>query len=192
MRTTKPDITVPGKRVFPLKDVYRLLEPGPVVLVTTVPRAGRANVMPLSWHTMIEFDPPLVGCVISNANYTFELLRATGECVFNIPTVELARKVVRCGNTSGRDTDKFARFGLTALPAAVVKVPLVAECYAHFECRVVDRKLVVKYNFFVLEVLKAWIDPHCKNPQPIFHLGKGVFMLPGRTIKIPSPKTSAV
>ena len=62
-----------NKRVFPLARVYGLLEPGPVVLVSTA-REGRSNIMTLSWHTMMEFLPPLVGCVISNQNYTFEIL----------------------------------------------------------------------------------------------------------------------
>ena len=146
-----------NKREFPLAQVYGLLEPGPVVLVTTA-RAGRANIMPMSWHTMMEFVPPLVGCVISNQNYTFDVLRATGECVINVPTVELAKKVVACGNASGQHMDKFKTFGLTAIPATVVKAPLIAECHAHLECKVIDRKLVPQYNFFVLEVVKVWID----------------------------------
>jgi flavin reductase (DIM6/NTAB) family NADH-FMN oxidoreductase RutF len=62
----------------------------------------------MSLHTMIEFEPPLVGCVISNWNYTFGSLKATKEWVINIPTVALAVKVVGCGNTSGAKTDKFA------------------------------------------------------------------------------------
>lgn len=94
------------KQALPLAQVYGLLEPGAVVLVTTS-RAGRPNVMPMSWHTMMEFVPPLVGCVISSGNYTFEALRATGECVLNIPTVALAKKVVACGNVSGESVDKF-------------------------------------------------------------------------------------
>jgi flavin reductase (DIM6/NTAB) family NADH-FMN oxidoreductase RutF len=177
------------KKEFPLAQVYGLLEPGPVVLVTTA-RAGRANIMPMSWHTMMEFVPPLVGCVISNRNYTFEVLRATGECVLNVPTVELAKKVVGCGNTSGQSADKFKTFGLTPVAAAVVKAPLIAECYANLECKVVDRKLVTRYNFFVLEVVRAWIDPHRKWPRTIHHQGEGVYVIPGRTIKLPSPKTS--
>jgi hypothetical protein len=78
---------MPGtkKRAFPLGQVYGLLEPGPVVLVTTA-RAGRPNIMTLSWHTMMEFEPPIVGCVISIQNYSFEILKATGECVINLPT----------------------------------------------------------------------------------------------------------
>ena len=98
-----------AKRSFPLSKVYGLLEPGPVVMVTTV-RKGRPNIMTMSWHTMMEFEPPLVGCVVSDRNYTFGVLKATKECVINIPTVELAAKVVGCGNTSGEKTDKFATF----------------------------------------------------------------------------------
>jgi len=173
------------KKTFPLSRVYRLLEPGPVVLVTTA-RKGRANVMTMSWHSMMEFEPPLVGCVISNRNYTFNILKATKECVINIPTVELAKKVVGCGNTSGRTVDKFEAFRLTPAPASCVAAPLIAECYANLECRVVHTNLVAKYNFFILEVLKAWVDPSRKQPRTIHHLGMGAFMVAGRTIKLPS------
>ena len=77
----------------PLSKVYQLLEPGPVVLLTTSFR-GRANVMTLSWHMMVEFTPPMVACVVSSAN----ALRATRECVIAIPAAALAAKVVQVGN----------------------------------------------------------------------------------------------
>ena len=174
-----------AKKSFPLSKAYCLLEPGPVVLVTTAGKE-RANIMTQSWHTMMEFEPPLVGCVISNRNYSFDILKATKECVINIPTVELAEKVVSCGNTSGRDIDKFKAFGLTPAAASCVKAPLIDECYASLECKVVDTKLVTQYNFFILEVLKAWIAPSIKHPRTIHHLGKGKFMVAGETIKLPS------
>jgi flavin reductase (DIM6/NTAB) family NADH-FMN oxidoreductase RutF len=174
-----------AKKSFPLSRVYRLLEPGPVVLVTTAQK-GRPNIMTMSWHTMMEFEPPLVGCVISNRNHTFGVLKATKECVINIPTVELAAQVVGCGNTSGRKLDKFKAFGLTPVAAARVQAPLIDECYASLECKVVDAKLVAKYCFFILEVLKAWIDTSRKNPRTMHHLGRGVFMVAGRTFKLPS------
>jgi flavin reductase (DIM6/NTAB) family NADH-FMN oxidoreductase RutF len=174
-----------AKKSFPLSKVYGLLEPGPVVLLTTA-RKGRPNVMAMSWHSMLEFEPPLVGCVVSNRNYSFEALKATKECVINIPTVELAKKVVACGNVSGREVDKFESIGLTPVAASCVKAPLIDECYASLECRVVDGKMVAKYNFFVLEVLQAWIDPSQKNPRTIHHLGKGVFSVAGETIRLPS------
>jgi flavin reductase (DIM6/NTAB) family NADH-FMN oxidoreductase RutF len=177
------------KKTFPLAEVYRLLEPGPVVLLTTA-RAGRANVMPMSWHLMMEFTPPLMGCVVSNGDYSFATLKTTKECVINIPTVELAKIVVACGNTSGSNVDKFEKFGLTPMAAKLVKAPLIAECYASLECKVRDTKLVTQYNFFILEVVQAWIDPARKRPRTIHHQGEGEFMVAGRTLHLPSPKTS--
>jgi flavin reductase (DIM6/NTAB) family NADH-FMN oxidoreductase RutF len=176
---------MPVKKTYPLSRVYGLLEPGPVVLLTTA-RKGRANVMAVSWHTMLEFEPPRVGCVVSDRNFSFATLKATKECVINIPTVEIAETVVKCGNTSGRAVDKFAAFGLTATPASQVAAPLIAECYASLECRVVDTRMVRKYSLFVLEVCKAWIDPANRTPRTIHHLGRGAFMVAGRRIKLPS------
>jgi flavin reductase (DIM6/NTAB) family NADH-FMN oxidoreductase RutF len=174
-----------AKRALPLAKVYGLLEPGPVVLLSTAHK-GKANVMTMSWHTMMEFEPPLVGCIVSNRNFSFDALSATRRCVINIPTAELAQKVVSCGNTSGRHVEKFKAFGLTPVPASRVGAPLIAECYANLECRVIDTRLMNRYNFFVLEVLKAWIDPACKEPRTLHHRGRGVFMLAGETIKLPS------
>ncbi|MGB8409104.1 MAG: flavin reductase family protein [Gallionella sp.] len=170
---------------LPLSKVYRLLEPGPVVLVSTAHR-GKTNIMTQSWHTMMEFEPPLVGCVISGRNHSFDALVATRECVISIPTVELAKQMVGIGNCSGRRVDKFKNFKLTPLPASQVSAPMIAECYANLECRVADSRLVNKYNFFVLEVVKAWIDPAMKNPRTLHHQGNGVFMVGGETIKLPS------
>lgn len=174
-----------AKRSFPLSRVYRLLEPGPVVLVTTS-RKGTANIMTQSWHTMMEFEPPLVGCVISGRNHSFDALVVTRECVLNIPTLELARQTVGIGNCSGSKVDKFRKFKLTPKPASLVAPPLIDECFANLECKVVDTRLVNKYNFFVLEVIKAWIDPAQKKPRTLHHQGKGVFAVAGDTIKLPS------
>ena len=173
------------KKSFPLGGVYRLLEPGPVVLLTTSLK-GRANVMTMSWLTMMEFEPPLVGCVISDRNYSNGILKQTGECVINVPTVELSKPVVGCGNTTGRTTDKFAAFGLTPVPASGVAAPLIAECYANLECRVFDDKMTTRYSFFVLEVVKAWIDPARQDPRTLHHRGRGSFMVAGETLRLPS------
>jgi len=172
-------------RNFPLSKVYQLLEPGPVVLLTTA-RRGRPNVMTMSWHMMVEFEPPLVACVVSDANHSFAALRASGECVIAIPARKLAAKVVSVGNCSGREIDKFKAFGLTPAPAEQVAPPLVAECFANLECKAIDTRLVKTYNLFVLEVLKAWIDPAQKNPKTIHHRGYGAFIVDGETIKLKS------
>jgi flavin reductase (DIM6/NTAB) family NADH-FMN oxidoreductase RutF len=172
---------------LPLAKVYQLLEPGPVVLLTTA-RKGHANIMAMSWHMMVEFEPPLVACVVSSGDYSFAALRATRECVIAIPAFQLASRVVAIGNCSGRSTDKFQKFGLTPMPAERVAPPLVAECFANLECKVVETRLVNKFNLFILEVIKAWSDPTQKRLKTMHHHGYGNFTIDGETIKLKSRK----
>lgn len=173
------------KKDLSLARVYQTLEPGPVVLVTTSLK-GKPNVMTMSWHMMVDFEPPILACVISNRNYTFNILKTTKECVINIPTVELATKVVKVGNSSGRTIDKFKKFQLTQEPASLVKAPLISECYVNLECKVVDMKMAAKYNIFILEVVKGWINHSKKRARTIHHCGNGVFVVDGKLIKLPS------
>lgn len=172
-------------RKLPLARVYQLIEPGPVVLLSTA-RRGRANLMAMSWHMMVEFEPPLIACLVSGRNYSFAALDATGECVIAVPARKLAAKVVKVGNCSGRDVDKFAAFGLTQAPASRVAPPLVAECFANLECRVADRRLVDDYNLFILKVVAAWTDPAQKRPKTIHHQGYGRFVVDGARITLKS------
>lgn len=169
------------KRPLPLGAAYGLPEPGPVVLLTTA-HHGRFNVMRPSWHTMMEFEPPRVGCVVSEANHSVQALIKTRECVISIPTVELTHAIIGCDNTSGPTLDKFAAFGLTPVPGTRVAAPRITECRADLECPVVDARGKSRYNFFVLQVLAAWYRP----PRALHHLGRGQFMIAGRTRKVSS------
>jgi flavin reductase (DIM6/NTAB) family NADH-FMN oxidoreductase RutF len=117
---------------------------------------------------------------VSDLNYSFEALKRTKECVLNIPTVRLIQAAVGCGNVSGRAVDKFAKFGLTPLPARRVQAPLIAECPVNLECVVADGRFVAKYGFFVLRVVQAWRDPRPARLQTFHHLGQGHFMIAGR------------
>lgn len=170
---------------LPLAKVYALIEPGPVVLLTTAHK-GRANIMTMSWHMMVEFEPPLIACVVSDADYSFTALRATKECVIAIPALKLAQKTVDIGNCSGADFDKFKKFKLTPVPAKRVKPPLVAECFANLECKVIDTSLVDKYGIFILQVVKAWIDPAQKNPKTFHHQDYDKFIADGKVMKLKS------
>ncbi|MBS0649384.1 MAG: flavin reductase family protein [Verrucomicrobia bacterium] len=175
------------KKSLPLSKVYQLLEPGPLVMVTTA-HQGKTNVMTMTWHMMVDFEPPILACVISDQNYTFNLIKKSKECVINIPTVELAAKAVKVGNSSGSKVDKFEKFHLLQEKASHVEAPLLPECYANLECRVVDMKMSKKYNIFILQVLKAWLRPTKKRPRTIHHCGNGVFVVDGDMFQLPSKK----
>jgi flavin reductase (DIM6/NTAB) family NADH-FMN oxidoreductase RutF len=165
-------------RKFPLKKAFQLIEPGPVVLVTTA-AGGRNNVMTISWHMVVDFTPRIA--LLTGAwNHSFRALIQSKECVIAIPTVDLSAKVVKIGACSGADTDKFKKFALTPLKARSVAAPLIAECLANIECRVVDH--IARHDIFVLEAVQAWIDAQRKERRTFHAKGDGTFVVDGRTI----------
>jgi flavin reductase (DIM6/NTAB) family NADH-FMN oxidoreductase RutF len=169
------------KKSFPPDKVRRFLEPGPIVLVSSAHR-GERNVMTLGWHVVLGFDPSLVGCYIWDENHSFSLIRRSRECVINVPTVDLIDAVIAVGNSHGPGVDKFAAFGLTPVEASKVGAPLIAECYASFECRLVDTSLIRRYGFFVFEVVKAHVATAPRYPTTMHYRGDGVFMISGRNV----------
>jgi flavin reductase (DIM6/NTAB) family NADH-FMN oxidoreductase RutF len=152
---------------------FRLLEAGPVVLVTTQ-ADGKPNVMTMGFHMMVE-HPSLIGATIGPWDYSYQALANTGECVLAISTVDLAEAVVDIGNCSGRDVDKFARFGLTPASGTAVAAPLIEECVANIECRVADTALVDRYNLWFLDPVAVWTDPDRDERRTLHHRGDGTF-----------------
>ena len=166
-----------------LNRVYRCLEPGPVILVSTF-RDGKANVMTASSHVVLLPDPPRVGLGLGPWNHSYEALVSSGECVIAVPGADLAEKVMDIGNCSGADVDKFQRFRLTALPAGLVAPPLIGQCLYNLECRVCDDRLVEEHFFFIFDVVRAWVNPARKERRTLHHNGDGTFTLSGRTINL--------
>jgi len=166
------------KKPLPVGEIRRFLEPGPIVLVSSTWK-DETNIMTMGWHMVMEFSPALIGCVIAGGNHSHDLIRDSRQCVINLPTVDMAETVVKIGNTSGRDIDKFAEFGLTPKPGTHVRAPLIDQCYANFECTLADASWVNKYNMFVFEVVKAHVATSPKVPRTIHYRGDGEFMISG-------------
>jgi len=171
------------KRDFPVSEVRRFLEPGPVVLVSSAWK-GRTNIMTMGWHLVMEFTPSLVGCYIWSQNRSYEMVRRSRECVINVPTTALANEVVGIGNCSGAEVDKFTRFGLTAAPARRVSAPLIEECFANFECRLAEARMISRYNLFIWEVVQAHVAAAPKYPETLHYRGDGIFMVSGKTLNL--------
>jgi flavin reductase (DIM6/NTAB) family NADH-FMN oxidoreductase RutF len=167
---------------YPMCDVHRLIEPGPVVMVSTFD-GRRANLMTNGFNMPIAHGA-LIGLVVGPWDHSYEALRATGECVIAIPSVDLAERVVGVGNTSGRETDKWRRFGFTPTPGAVVRAPLVAECFANVECTVADDRLVDDYNLWILRGERAWFDASRRGAGEFHHRGDGTFSANASTVDL--------
>ena len=171
------------KAEFPLENVRKFLEPGPIVLVSSQWK-NKTNIMTMGWHTVMEFIPSLVGCIIAGSNHSFYMIKQSGECVINIPTVDMIDAIVGIGNSTGVGFDKFKKFRLTAEAAAKVKAPLIKECYANFECKLIDRQLIRKYNYFIFEVIRALVAQYPKYPKTVHYRGEGIFMVSGKHVDL--------
>jgi flavin reductase (DIM6/NTAB) family NADH-FMN oxidoreductase RutF len=161
-----------------LNKAFTLIEPGPVVLVTTCDR-NRNNVMTISWTMVLDFTP-MFAITTGPWNYSFAALEKTRQCVIAVPTVDLLDQVVGIGTCSGADTDKFAKFKLTAVPGKLVNAPLIEDCLANIECKVVD--LIEKHNIVVLEGVAAYVDLARKEKRTVHAVGDGTFIVDGRKL----------
>jgi len=146
------------RKQVPLSKAKWLVEPGCVVLVTSG-TAENANVMTFSWQTPVNSSEPcLILLAISHIRYSYELIKQSHELVINVPGEELLEQTHFVGQVTGRNIDKFRESGLTPIPAKVVAPPLINECAAHLECRVVDIFKMETHDLLVCEVVRALAD----------------------------------
>jgi flavin reductase (DIM6/NTAB) family NADH-FMN oxidoreductase RutF len=174
-------VDVPGvdtMKSMPLSKAFTLIEPGPVTLVTTHDKS-RSNIMTITWAMVMDFTPRFA-ITTGPWNYSYHALRTTKECVIAIPTVDLIDKVVGVGTCSGEDTNKFEKFGFTPLKGKHVKAPLLKECLANIECRVVD--IIKRHDIVVLEALAAYFDSSRKEQRTLHAVGDGTFVVDGRKL----------
>ena len=155
---------------------FTLMESGPVVLITTND-GKKNNIMTISWTMVVDFTP-VFAITTGPWNYSFAALRKTKECVIAIPTVDMLDKVVGVGTCSGADTDKFEKFGLTPVKGKHIKAPLIKECLANIECKVID--IIKKHNIVVLEVVAAYEDRARREKRTVHAIGDGTFIVDGR------------
>lgn len=162
-------------RQLNLNKAFTLIEPGPVVLVTTHDQ-GKINIMTISWTMVMDFTP-VFAITTGEWNHSFAALEKNRECVIAVPAADLLDKVVGIGTCTGADADKFSRFQLTAVPAKLVKAPLIRECLANIECEVID--IVRPYNIVVLQGVAAYFDSARKEKRMVHAVGDGTFVVDG-------------
>ncbi|MCC6301765.1 MAG: flavin reductase family protein [Gammaproteobacteria bacterium] len=163
---------------MPIAKAFTLMESGPVVFIATND-GEKDNIMTLSWTMVMDFTPRFA-ITTGPWNYSYAALKKTRECIIAIPTVDLIDTVVGVGMCSGADTDKFERFGLTPLKGRQVGAPLIRECLANIECRVID--IVKRHDIVVLEGVAAYFDSSRKEQRTLHAVGDGTFIVDGRRL----------
>ena len=178
-----------------LDHASRLVNHGPTVLITTE-HQGRRNVMAAAWSMPVEFTPPRIAVVVDKKTFTRELLEASGHFAIGLPCAALADLTYAVGSQSGREVDKFARFGLRATPGPVLGLPLIEGCVAWLELRrIPEPHTEAAYDTVFGEVVSAQADPRVfadgrwsfrddnAELHTLHHLGGGTFAVPSRTVR---------
>ncbi|MFH0924807.1 MAG: flavin reductase family protein [bacterium] len=162
----------------------RLINNGPVIMVTSGQKDKKANIITLAWNMPVSKNPPLVAIALASTHYSTQLIKEYKEFVINIPNEKLLPEVIFCGTKSGRDVDKFAETGLTKERSQRIETPLIGECIGHLECKVVQENFIGDHSIFYGEVLAAstmkglfnemW-DIGKEESRMIHHLGGKMF-----------------
>ncbi|MFH1503010.1 MAG: flavin reductase family protein [Candidatus Eisenbacteria bacterium] len=137
--------------------IARLVNHGPTILASCH-HGGVRNAITLAWATPVSIDPPMLAIAVAPARFSHHLIERSGEFVVNVPGTRLLPAVWYCGTRSGRDGDKLRGAGLTASDASSVGAPLIAECFAHIECTVVDAPTEGDHTVFVGRVVSATVE----------------------------------
>ncbi len=172
------------KPEVPVGKTYRLIYPSLVVLVSCVdPETGKPNVITIAWTAPLSINPPLVGILVAPKRYSHELIARTKEFAINIPTMEILDKAIKCGKVSGRMHDKFKELGLTPTPGKVISTPVIEECVAHIECKLVNQITTGDHTLFIGEAVAAYADEGAfdgefidiERVQQVYQVGGDVF-----------------
>jgi flavin reductase (DIM6/NTAB) family NADH-FMN oxidoreductase RutF len=149
-----------------------LLNPVPVVMVTSSDSAGRPNIITLAWAGTINSEPPMLSVSVRKERYSYGLIKDKGEFAVNLPTEKLAFATDLCGVKSGRDTDKFSLTGLTPEKASAVDAPIIKECPVSLECVVKNRLELGTHDMFIAEIVAVDVDESLLDQKGKLHLEK--------------------
>lgn len=178
------------KKQLRLDKAHLLINHGPVCLITSFD-GEKANIMTVAWTIPVNWQPPLVGVVIGEQAYSLRNILKTSEFAINIPNRRILKETVFCGNTSGKNIDKFKETGLTQYPACRIKVPLIKECIGHIECKVFKKYRFGDAILLIGKVLSASVNDGLFDKclrvdkltgKTLHHLGGKYFTIPGKII----------
>ena len=145
------------KQEVPLKHSLRLVNNGPVVLVTSR-YEGKDNIITIAWCSPVSHEPPALAIAVKKTRFSYGLIKGAGAFVVNIPDIKLLDKVIFCGKHSGSEVDKFATCGFSKSPAKYVDVPMIGECVANIECKVMKDMDCDSHTIFVGKILYAVVE----------------------------------
>ncbi|MFX0068837.1 MAG: flavin reductase family protein [Promethearchaeota archaeon] len=171
---------------------HRLLHPYNATLVSCTDKDGKPNVLAIAWIIPVSVNPPLLAMSIRPERHSHRLISETKEFVVNIPTFQLAKKVLGCGKLSGREYDKFKELALETQNAKKVTSPIIKDCIAHIECKLIKSFELGDHTLMIGKVVSAYVVKEyfeevydLSKVRLCLHVGKDYFTTCERTLSSP-------
>lgn len=176
------------------KMAYRLLHPRHTVLVSCADKTGKANIITLAWTMPTSAHPPMVAMSIKPNRLSYKMITETKEFVVNVPTMEIVKETLFCGRISGTERDKFKGTHLTRMRAKKVHAPIIKQCVAHLECKLVRKIKTGDHTLFVGQIIAAYANEGAfgktldiKKIKPVYHMGGDDFTTVSSEVVSPPP-----
>jgi flavin reductase (DIM6/NTAB) family NADH-FMN oxidoreductase RutF len=175
------------RRTIEPHDALRLLNGGPVALITTRFR-NETNVMPAIWTVSLSRRPPLIGVAVNPSRHTHDMLRFAEEFALNFPGRDLLNHTHYFGAVSGANVGKLELAKLPTFKASKISAPLIENCLAHVECSLDDALRLGDHTLFVGRVLAVQAEPEAfdetwllgdSDYRPLHYLGSDRYAVLG-------------
>lgn len=140
---------------MPLLDMARFTSPNPLALICAKPEGRTTNIATVSWYTILSVDPPRIGFSLQKAHFSGEIIKQTKEAILTIPGASLARNVMECGATTGRDTDKVERFNIVMQNMEGSEIQIPAHSVVAVQCRLREVIDVGDHYFYICDAINA-------------------------------------
>lgn len=149
-----------------------LVYPTPVFVVGTYDYNGKPNVMTASWAGICCSRPPCVAVSLRKATYTYSNLSQRKAFTISIPSENQMKLADYIGMVTGKDTDKFAKTGLTPVRSQLVDAPYVGEFPLVLECRLAHAFELGLHTQFVGEILDVKAEESVLNASGLADIKK--------------------
>ena len=146
-----------------------VLNPVPVVLITSKNKEGKENVFTVGWIGTVCTKPPMLSISIRPERLSYEYIKETMEFTVNLPSTKMTRAVDYCGVRPGRKFDKIKEMNFTMREGSNVNVSYIDECPVSIECKVKSIIPLGTHDLFIADVVGSHIDKELIDEKGKIH-----------------------
>lgn len=153
-------------------EAIELGSPYPYALVVTIDRQAKANIMGLSWWTIVSWEPHMIAIAVGWPRYTHECIEYCKDFVLCLPSEGMEKGAWICGQVSGKDVDKFKETGFNQIQSKIVKPPIIDGSTVAYECKVVNQVEIGDHTVYIGKVVAIHGSPEKKKHLFTVHYRK--------------------